>query len=104
MDNGKTLENIVFRSIKAALTDEDKIFYFNEGKECDFVIQHADSIVQLIQVCWQLTEENFDREVGGLLAASEYTGCKNCKIITFDRGDSLEYHGLQIQIEPVWNL
>ena len=100
MDNGKALENIVFRSLNEKSTEEDKIFYFSEVKECDFVIQSSESIVQLIQVCWELTEENYEREMGGLLAASEYTGCKNCKI--FDRTGSLEYHGLKVQIEAVW--
>ena len=102
MDNGKALENIVFRSLIENSTEEDKIFYFSEVKECDFVIQRSESIVQLIQVCWELTEENYEREMGGLLAASEHTGCRNCKIITFDRTDSLEYRGLKVQIEAVW--
>ena len=104
MDSGKALENIVFRSLKADMGDEDKIYYFSEGKECDFVIQHSESITELIQVCWELTDENYEREMGGLLAASEYTGCRNCRIITFDRTDSLEYHGLQVEIETVLSL
>ena len=102
MDNGKALENIVFRKLKTNATLEDKICYFSEGKECDFVIQHSESIEQLIQVCWELTNENYERELSGLLAASEYTGCKNCKIITFDQDDSLEYHGLKVQVEKIW--
>ena len=102
MDNEKALENIVFRSLIENSTEEDKIFYFSEVKECDFVIQRSESIVQLIQVCWELTEENYEREMGGLLAASKHTGCRNCKIITFDRTDSLEYRGLKVQIEAVW--
>lgn len=104
MDSGKALENIVFRSLKADMGDEDKIYYFSEGKECDFVIQHSESITELIQVCWELTDENYEREMGGLLAASEYTGCRNCRIITFDRTDSLEYHGLQVEIESALSL
>ena len=104
MDSGKALENIVFRSLKTDMGDEDKIYYFSEGKECDFVIQHSESITELIQVCWELTDENYEREMGGLLAASEYTGCRNCRIITFDRTDSLEYHGLQVEIETALSL
>ena len=102
MDKGKALENIVFRRLKEKSTEEEKIFYFSEVKECDFVIQRSESIVQLIQVCWELTEENYERELSGLLAASEYTGCRNCKVITFDRTGSLEYRGLKVQIEAVW--
>ena len=102
MDKGKALENIVFRRLKENSTEEDKIFYFSEVKECDFVIQRSESIVQLIQVCWELTEENYERELSGVLAASEYTGCRNCKVITFDRTGSLEYRGLKVQIEAVW--
>lgn len=102
IDNGKALENIAFRKLKADIAEEDRIFYFSEGKECDFVVQHHDSISQLVQVCWELTDENYERELGGLLAASEYTGCKNCKVITSACEDSFEYHGLTVQVEPVW--
>jgi predicted AAA+ superfamily ATPase len=36
-DKGRTLENLV--AIQLFKT-EQKFYYFNEGKECDFVIKH----------------------------------------------------------------
>lgn len=73
-DEGKALENIVYMTLERDLGEEDQVFYFNETVECDFVVVKADHVEQLIQVCWQLDENNLSREVEGLVAASSYTG------------------------------
>ena len=81
-DEGKALENIVYMMLERDLGEEAQVFYFNETVECDFVVVKADHVEQLIQVCWQLDDNNLSREVEGLVAASSYTGCKNCTIVT----------------------
>ena len=103
IDAGKSLENIVFRILKSGLAENDRIFFFSEGKECDFIIQRSESIDELVQVCWSLEVSDYERELGGLLAASEYTGCRNCRVITFDREDTMEYHGLTVRVSSVLN-
>ena len=103
-DEGKALENIVYMTLERNLTEEDQVFYFNETVECDFVVVKADHVDQLIQVCWQLDDNNLSREVGGIAAASNYTGCKNCTIVTFNQQRTIEHNGLTIRVMPVWRM
>ncbi len=103
-DSGKALENIVYLNLERSLGEEDRVFYFNDSKECDFVVQRGEQVAELIQVCWVLNEENIEREIGGLLAASTFTGCTKCSIITFNQQQSLERDGLHIEVKPIWNV
>ena len=101
-DEGKALENIVYMALERDLGEEDQVFYFNETVECDFVVVKADHVEQLIQVCWQLDDNNLSREVEGLVAASSYTGCKNCTIVTYNQQRTIDHDGLCINVVPVW--
>ena len=101
-DEGKALENIVYMMLERDLGEEDQVFYFNETVECDFVVVKADHVEQLIQVCWQLDDNNLSREVEGLVAASCYTGCKNCTIVTYNQQRTIDHDGLSINVVPVW--
>ena len=101
-DEGKALENIVYTKLERELAEDDQVFYFNETVECDFVVVRADHVDQLIQVCWQLDDNNLSREVEGIVAAAEYTGCKNCTIVTFNQQRTIEHKGLVIKVVPVW--
>lgn len=101
-DAGKALENIVYLNLERSLGEEDQISYFYEQKECDFVVQRGERVSELVQVCWTLNEENMEREVGGLLAASTVTNCKQCKIITFCQQQTIERAGIRIEVLPIW--
>lgn len=102
-DDGKLLENAVFLHLRRHLGPEQKITYFSEGYECDFVIQTDERIDSLIQVCWTLYDVSTrNRELRGLKAAVDVTECRNCKIITFDEEETLEYDGLTVNVEPAW--
>lgn len=102
-DQGKQLENIVFHTIMRNLTSEDRIFYYKETGECDFVVQRGGQVAELIQVCWHLSPDNIDREVNGLVQAAKATSCTNCNIITFDQTQTIERDGLQISVIPIWH-
>ena len=101
-DAGKALENIVYLNLERNLSDNGRIFYFIESKECDFVVQEGDSVVELIQVCWTLNDDNINREMDGLLEAHSVTGCETCRIITFSQQQTIERNGITIEIVPVW--
>lgn len=103
-DAGKALENIVYQNLERSLGEEDAIFYFNESKECDFVVQRGDCIAELIQVCWTLDDDNIEREVGGLLAAASATGCKKCRIVTFSQCNTIERDGITVEVLPIWDM
>ena len=103
-DAGKALENIVYLDLERSLGEEDRVFYYNDSKECDFVVQRGERVAELIQVCWTLNEENIEREVDGLLAASAFTGCTSCSIITFSQQRTLERDGIRIEVKPIWSV
>lgn len=102
-DNGKLLENAVFLHLRRHIDSMQKITFFSELCECDFVVQREDHIEVLIQVCWTLSDvETRNREFRGLKTASNVTQCSNCLIITFDEEDELEYEGVAVKVMPAW--
>ena len=102
-DEGKCLENIVYMALERSLGEDDKVYYYNEDKECDFIVQRNGSIDEVLQVCWELDDDNYQRETGGLIAAAEATKCRNCKIITYNQEKSISKDGYNIDVIPVWN-
>ncbi len=101
-DAGKALKNIVYLNLERSLNEGDAIFYYNVSKECDFVVRRGEHVAELIQVCWSLNDDNVEREVGGLLAASAATGCNNCRIITLSQRQTIERDGVTIEVLPIW--
>lgn len=102
-EKGKALENAVYMHLARHLNENEQIFYFNEGAECDFVIANDEGVKELIQVCWELDEFNTPRECGGLCAASAATGCKKVSIITCNQAQSIHYGDLQINVVAAWD-
>jgi predicted AAA+ superfamily ATPase len=102
-DNGKNLENTVFMELYRRRMPSDKISYYQEKTECDFVIQREDRVMQLIQVTWSMADdETRKREIKGLLEASSVTGCDNLLIITDDEEKSIEVDGKKVNVVPAW--
>lgn len=103
-DDGKKLENTVFLHLYRNRTPIDRIFYFQGKKECDFVIQRGTRIEQLIQVTWEMNDDDTrNREISGLLEASQASGCRNLLIITADSQDEILVGSeLTISVIPVW--
>lgn len=102
-DMGKLLENAVFLQLKRRCSPFAKIFYYSQGVECDFVVQEETEITHLIQVCWDISsEETLHRELRGLKAASQATGCRNCCIITMDESREFLYEDLSIKVYQAW--
>lgn len=102
-EKGKALENAVYMHLARHLNENEQIYYFNEGAECDFVIANDEGVEELIQVCWELDEFNTPRECGGLCAASAATGCKKASIITCNQAQSIHYGDLQINVVAAWD-
>jgi len=98
-DSGRMLENLVFLELRRRNYD---VFYFNESKECDFVVFEKGKIKSVLQVCFQLDEDNMDREVSALIEAMDYFNLKTAKIITVNQKDSLNLSGRSIVVEPFY--
>ena len=103
-DEGKALENVVCMMLQRTLGEDERIFYFHDTEECDFVVQRGGQVTELLQVCWTLDESNTEREVNGLLAASAFTGCSNCRIITYNQRATIQHKTMTIEVLPVWRI
>ncbi|MEA4979156.1 MAG: ATP-binding protein [Petrimonas sp.] len=102
-DNGKNLENTVFMQLNRTKLSSDKISYYQGDGECDFVFQRNDSVMQLIQVTWDMFDENTrEREIAGILEASLSTRCDNLFIVTKDEESVITREGKQINVLPAW--
>ncbi|HLC91150.1 MAG TPA: ATP-binding protein [Candidatus Nanoarchaeia archaeon] len=98
-DKGKLLENVVLGHLKR---QSPEIFFYNEQKECDFVVKQDQKIILAIQVCYELTEENKKRELKGLLEALDYFKLKEGLILTYDQENSFKVDNKMIKVMPVW--
>jgi hypothetical protein len=98
-NRGQLLENAIFLELKRK---GKEIYYHNEKSECDFVIREGIKITQAIQVCYNLNDENKDREIKGLIAAMEKFKLKEGLIITFDQEDSFIKDKNKIRVIPAW--
>lgn len=102
-DDGKLLENAVYMHLRRHLDPMRKITYYSEESECDFVVQHDESIELLIQVCWEINDNNtLNRELRGLNMASKRTNCTNCLIITMEDETSVTVDNTPVKVVPAW--
>ena len=58
--------------------------------ECDFIVCFKDKTTQIVQVCWELTLENTEREVNGLLDAMRYFKTENGLIVSANSTDTIQ--------------
>ena len=98
-NEGKMLENLVAVELKRR---NENIFYFNDSKECDFLVKGGNKITQAIQVSWKIHRENRERELAGLAAAMDKFGLEKGIILTTGQEETLRQEGKIIQIKPVW--
>jgi hypothetical protein len=96
-DSGRLLENMVFLHLRRQTPE---IYYFSEKKECDFVVFQQGKIQGLYQVCWQLDQNNMDREISGLMEAMNYFGLSTASIITHNQSDTFVIGEKTIKAQP----
>ncbi|MBR1368876.1 hypothetical protein RJ53_04850 [Methanocalculus chunghsingensis] len=96
-DQGRLLENHVFLELRRRYRE---IFYFREKGECDFVVKEKAAIIQAIQVCYEVTSRNKEREVGGLLEAMDHFGLERGYILTADQEEEIRIAGRIISLIP----
>jgi len=105
-DIGKRMENCVYLELLRRKNEKPltEIYYWKDqfGKEVDFVVKNGIKIEQLIQVCYETTEEVIDREIKSLLKASKELACKNLTILTWDYEGEKIHEGRKIKLIPLW--
>ncbi|MCK4649604.1 ATP-binding protein [Candidatus Pacearchaeota archaeon] len=98
-DKGKMLENSVFLALRRKYNE---IFYFQEKGECDFVVKKKEKVNEVIQVCYDLNDENQKREVEGLIEAMKEFNLKTGLILTLNQEDEMIIENYKIKVIPVW--
>ncbi|MEK6893760.1 MAG: ATP-binding protein [Nanoarchaeota archaeon] len=96
---GRIFENLMFIELKRR---NKEVFYFQKEKECDFVIKQGNNVSEAIQACYQLTKENKEREISGLLEAMKEFKLKRGLILTYEQEEELTIEGKKILIQPAW--
>lgn len=96
-DSGRLLENHVYLELRKKYRE---IFYFREKHECDFLVKVKTQISLAIQVCYELSTRNQDREIKGLLEAMAMFNLDRGYILTANQEDSLTIDGKVISIIP----
>jgi uncharacterized protein len=94
-ENGRRLENLVYLHLRRQYSE---IYYFQEKRECDFVVMKNGKVMELIQVCYDLTPENLDRESQGLIEAMEFFNIKEGKIITLKQTETFVKDKFKIKV------
>ncbi|NOX17521.1 MAG: ATP-binding protein [Chlorobi bacterium] len=93
-NRGKLFENLVYSELKKK---NYEIFYFADKNECDFIVKKENKI-KALQVTYELTDRNKNREINGLIEAMEKLQIENGTIISFDQEE--EING--VKVVPFW--
>ncbi|MDR2428455.1 MAG: ATP-binding protein [Candidatus Margulisbacteria bacterium] len=100
-DLGGLLENFVFNELRRRTRD---IFYFaDKTGECDFIVEPHGGNPLCLQVCLELTLDNRDREIDGLLSALNFFKSQRGWIITRNTRDAIVLAGRRIEVIPAWD-
>ena len=97
----KLMENLVFMELRRRnYVENEKLFYWKNsfGREIDFIVLDR----ELIQVCYELTYENRDREIKSLIKASKQLNYKKLRILTWNQEDTININNRKIEITPLW--
>lgn len=96
-DYGRILENLVFLHLRRRFKD---ICYFSEKGECNFVVSDKDRVQMVVQVCYELTPDNLDRELNGLFEALDFFDMDKGFIVTQNQNDHFEREGKTAEVLP----
>jgi hypothetical protein len=103
---GKIAENLVAIELKRKRSFNPNLeiyyYYFND-KEVDFVIKDGLKVINLIQVCWNISDFGVKkRELKSLLIAMEKFNLKEAIVITEDYEYEEKIDKKTIKYIPVW--
>lgn len=98
-DKGHKFENLIYLHLRRQ-NEIDRIFYFKEKGECDFVAFYKEQAQSVIQVCFSIDNLNFEREMNGLVEAALFFGLQRGTIVTFNQKDKFERDGVIIDMIP----
>lgn len=96
-DTGRLLENAVWTHLRRSTKN---IWYWSTpAYECDFLFGRKEVPEKAVQVCYDLTVENMEREVNGLIEACK-TFSLEPLIVTMNQSDTVNAGGMLIPVVP----
>lgn len=104
-DYGRLYENVVFLELNRRTEDSlSEIYYWKNGKlEVDFLIKEGLKPKQLIQVCWNIEDQDTKkRELKGLLTGMKEFKLKKGLVITEDFEGEETIDKKKIKYVPLW--
>lgn len=102
-DMGRLLENYAYIQLRRRYAARHIYYFQRQQAECDFVCADvANRPVEAIQVCYQLNDENFARELKGLRVAMSELGLGQGTIVTLDESDRIAVDEGTVALVPAW--
>ncbi len=95
-DNGRLLENLVYNE----LLQKGTVHYYNNNRECDFILKDKNNKLNTYQVCLDLNKSNEKREIEGLINACKHFNLRHGTIITYSAEYKSKNEGIKIDIIP----
>ena len=100
-NKGQLFENMVFTEILKYGCNE--IFFYNETKECDFIIKFKNKLIA-IQVCYEINNNNKERETSGIENAIKTFSIHQSYIITFSQSEIINQNISIISIFEMYKI
>jgi hypothetical protein len=103
-DSGKYLENSVFIELRRRghVENQDLFYYEDDIGEVDFLIKQNEHVSKLINVCYSLNFENYDREIKKLVKIGKKINCNELYLVTFDQEREIIEDGVLVKAVPFW--
>lgn len=98
-NEGRAYENVVFLELQRK---NREIYYWKDKYECDFIVKKGIKVREAIQVCSNLTLENKEREIKGILEALNKFKLRAGTIITNKYESKEDINGKTIYFTPLW--
>jgi predicted AAA+ superfamily ATPase len=94
-DKGILFENLVFLQLRRK---HQKLYYFRQKYECDFVVKTGAEVTPVYQACYKLTSDNLHRELIGIKEAMDYFGITEATKVTLRQNDYFETDDKKINV------
>jgi len=97
---GRLFENVIYLALRRKGED---VFYWKGKGDVDFLIRKGTKIDKLINVCWDLNQNNEKRELSGLCEAMEKFNVSKAEIVVGGYDDQATIKGKKVMISNFFN-
>ena len=105
-NTGKLMENLVFTElVKKGNQPGRELFYYKtrNDREIDFVLKNGYQVVELIQVCYDMTAPDVEqREIKALTEAGKELNVNKLSVLTWNEKRAVEKDRMTIHFKPLW--